>query len=98
MFIDVDNFKVVNDQFGHRAGDTVLQQVAARLMEMVRTEDLVARIGGDEFVVITSMTATGPGTLELAERIERSRSSDEPALGRDARDHGEYRRRLCGGM
>ena len=75
MFIDVDNFKVVNDQFGHRAGDMVLQQVAARLMETVKPQDLVARIGGDEFVVITNMTTTGPGTLELAERIQRAVAS-----------------------
>lgn len=72
MFIDVDNFKLVNDQFGHRVGDMVLQQVAARLMETIKPQDLVARIGGDEFVVITNMAVTGPGTHELAERIQRA--------------------------
>ncbi|WP_354678293.1 sensor domain-containing protein [Cupriavidus plantarum] len=52
LYIDLDGFKGVNDAFGHYAGDLVLQQVAARLLECVADADAVARIGGDEFVVI----------------------------------------------
>ncbi len=52
LFVDLDNFKQVNDQFGHHVGDRVLAEVAQRLRSAVRDEDIVARYGGDEFVLI----------------------------------------------
>lgn len=51
LFADVDNFKEINDGYGHAAGDQVLREVAGRLREAVRTSDLVARWGGDEFTI-----------------------------------------------
>lgn len=56
MFIDLDDFKIVNDTMGHEAGDILLKEVAARLNQTIREEDLIARIGGDEFIVVLEET------------------------------------------
>jgi diguanylate cyclase (GGDEF)-like protein len=69
LFVDLDNFKDVNDSFGHGVGDELLQAVADRLQHVVRGGDTVGRFGGDEFVVITEQRS-GSGSIELvAERI-----------------------------
>ncbi|MDO9364732.1 MAG: diguanylate cyclase [Methylotenera sp.] len=52
LFLDLDGFKPINDQFGHKAGDMALREVARRLSDIVRREDTVARVGGDEFVIL----------------------------------------------
>lgn len=68
VMVDIDYFKSVNDTHGHAAGDVVLKQVAAVLAKQLRTEDLIARIGGEEFAVL--LRGIGPqGTGSLAERL-----------------------------
>jgi len=54
LVLDLDGFKPVNDRFGHEAGDAILVEIATRLKSMTRTEDIVGRLGGDEFIVILS--------------------------------------------
>lgn len=69
LFCDLDNLKAVNDQFGHAVGDEVLAVLAFTISQAVRTEDLVARFGGDEFVVLCEDLAGDPEACVVAERI-----------------------------
>jgi diguanylate cyclase (GGDEF)-like protein/PAS domain S-box-containing protein len=77
VYLDLSGFKQVNDRFGHPAGDAVLVEVARRLMEVVRESDLVARFGGDEFVILLSKVDDEEAALEAARRFE---AALEPAI------------------
>jgi diguanylate cyclase (GGDEF)-like protein/PAS domain S-box-containing protein len=69
LFIDLDGFKLINDTHGHEAGDLLLKTVAARLIEQVRPGDTVARLAGDEFVVLCEQVEQPAAMSVLAERI-----------------------------
>jgi diguanylate cyclase (GGDEF)-like protein/PAS domain S-box-containing protein len=69
LFLDMDDFKAVNDSLGHSIGDELLKEVAKRLTKLLRGEDTVARIGGDEFVILLTGLKDDNYSTRLAERI-----------------------------
>ena len=71
MMIDADGFKHINDSYGHDAGDEVLRQLATRLRQVVRTNDIVCRFGGDEFLIICPGTALD-GAMQAAEATRQA--------------------------
>ncbi|HTK30253.1 MAG TPA: EAL domain-containing protein [Vicinamibacterales bacterium] len=71
MFVDVDNFKLINDSLGHDVGDQLLVAFARRLQGCLREEDTLARIGGDEFVILTGELNHTQGVRRLSDRIQQ---------------------------
>ena len=69
MFIDLDKFKPVNDEFGHDVGDLLLKEAAKRMQNCVRESDTVSRIGGDEFVVLLPVIEAAQDAIWVAEKI-----------------------------
>ncbi len=69
LYADLDNFKQVNDELGHMAGDTVLKEVAGRFSDCLRTSDTLSRIGGDEFIFILQDVGTRTEIEVVAQRI-----------------------------
>jgi diguanylate cyclase (GGDEF)-like protein/PAS domain S-box-containing protein len=72
LFIDLDNFKVVNDSLGHAAGDRLLDAVAERLRRIVRPDDVLARFGGDEFTILIGDVRDESHALRIADRIHNA--------------------------
>lgn len=72
LFLDLNQFKQVNDSYGHEAGDELLRQVAARLSAAVRVADVVARLGGDEFVVLIEGRGAAANAARVARKIEQA--------------------------
>jgi diguanylate cyclase (GGDEF)-like protein/PAS domain S-box-containing protein len=70
LYVDLDNFKAINDNFGHERGDEALQEVARTLLSMSRSYDLVARLGGDEFVVWLDETTLDDGKARARELLD----------------------------
>ena len=69
LFLDLDRFKVVNDTLGHAVGDRVLRVVAERLMDCLRAEDTVARMGGDEFIILLPSLQAPQDAVRVAQKI-----------------------------
>jgi diguanylate cyclase (GGDEF)-like protein/PAS domain S-box-containing protein len=69
LFFDLDGFKTINDSLGHSVGDLVLKQVAERLMKWAREQDTVARVGGDEFLIVLTSVKDIPDVAVAAERL-----------------------------
>jgi two-component system, cell cycle response regulator len=74
MLLDLDHFKLINDRFGHPAGDAVLTETAARLQALMRPDDLIARVGGEEFMIVMQNTDT-TAAVTAAERVCRTINS-----------------------
>lgn len=69
LFCDLDQFKVINDTYGHAVGDTLLQEVAGRLQNFVRKSDTIARLGGDEFTLVIESIAWPRDAVHVAQKI-----------------------------
>jgi diguanylate cyclase (GGDEF)-like protein len=81
LFIDLDNFKQINDEHGHHAGDALLRAVAARIDADLRPGDTVARFGGDEFVALCEDVCGPEDAMEVAERLRTSLAQAVPLPG-----------------
>jgi len=82
LFLDLDRFKHINDSRGHETGDKLLKAVAQRIRATVRTEDVVVRMGGDEFIVILKSVRSSGQVNETAARINEALSAPIPVDGR----------------
>ncbi|ODA43903.1 GGDEF domain protein [Thermodesulfovibrio sp. N1] len=82
LFIDIDDFKKINDRYGHLSGDMVLQEIAKRLQKAVRKNDMVFRFGGEEFVVLLH-GANSERAISIAERIRQEVANEEIKIYED---------------
>jgi diguanylate cyclase (GGDEF)-like protein/PAS domain S-box-containing protein len=85
LFIDLDDFKTVNDSLGHAVGDQLLQEVSTRLITSLSSEDLAARLGGDEFAILVVDSPDQAGVVALAERVLALVAQPYRIQGRDIR-------------
>ena len=97
LFIDLDEFKMVNDTLGHASGDELLKEIAVRLQSAVRPGDTVARISGDEFAIVLADLAQAEDAALVAQKIiDRLAAAVDIARPRGVR-HRERRHRLVPG-
>jgi diguanylate cyclase (GGDEF)-like protein len=81
LFLDVDNFKQVNDSLGHEAGDELLMAIKSRLLDALRPGDTVARFGADEFVIVCENLSSEAGAVSIAKRVLDAFTEPIPAGG-----------------
>jgi len=81
LFIDLDDLKTINDLYGHAVGDQVISEVATRIAGTARNDDLVARFGGDEFVVLLPSVRTANDARTVAEKMREA--ANRPITARD---------------
>jgi diguanylate cyclase (GGDEF)-like protein len=81
LAVDLDDFKAVNDRFGHAAGDTVIVTAAERMKQLLREADVVARFGGDEFVIVLGQVDNAESAREVARRVVDSLCQPIPLAG-----------------
>jgi diguanylate cyclase (GGDEF)-like protein len=84
LAVDLDNFKPVNDRYGHAAGDAVLVTSAERMKQLLRESDVIARFGGDEFVIVLGQVDDAAAAREVASRVVDSLRQPIPLAGGDA--------------
>ena len=84
LFLDLDDFKDINDTLGHKAGDQLLREVSARLVDVLRDADSVGRLGGDEFVVVVDGASLALGSQSVADRILEGFAAPFELEGSDA--------------
>ena len=85
LFLDIDNFKLINDSFGHAVGDEALQRVAVCLRSAVRSADTVSRHGGDEFLVLLTEVSQAADAIRVADKVLAMLSAAEPFVGTSLR-------------
>lgn len=83
LFVDLDNFKFINDNFGHAGGDQALKWVATQLRRSVRASDTVGRMGGDEFVVLLALLSESDAIFDLAEKVRTTLKQSILVNGRE---------------
>ena len=83
MFLDIDRFKIINDTFGHNIGDMLLKEVAKRLKGTLRDNDIIARMGGDEFTIIMGDNSNREKAESVANRIHSSLSTPIDVQGKE---------------
>ena len=95
LFLDLDRFKTINDSLGHQAGDLLLQQVGSRLLGVLRDEDTIGRVGGDEFLILLPSLSTADDAAHVASKLLDVLSAPYSVLGRQLHINASIGISLC---
>jgi diguanylate cyclase (GGDEF)-like protein/PAS domain S-box-containing protein len=95
LFLDLDRFKTINDSLGHQAGDLLLQQVGSRLLGVLRDEDTIGRVGGDEFLILLPSLTNADDAAHVASKLLEILSAPYSVLGRQLHINASIGISLC---